>query len=80
MVNAKIRLQSIYRTRCKAKRSYSIDINPVLHSIVQALLPVAFVVLLGWSAVALKALRREHAGILATRVVTIGLTIALVTG
>jgi hypothetical protein len=40
----------------------------MLHSIVQALLPVAFIVLLGWASAALKVLKREHAGILAVLV------------
>jgi malonate transporter and related proteins len=52
----------------------------VLHSIVQALLPVAFVVLLGWSAAALKALKREHAAILATLVVDFALPCSLFGG
>jgi malonate transporter len=52
----------------------------VLHSIVQALLPVAFVVLLGWSAAALKALKREHAAILATLVVDFALPCSLFCG
>lgn len=52
----------------------------MLHSIVQALLPVAFVVLLGWSAAGLKALKREHAAILATLVVDFALPCSLFRG
>jgi predicted permease len=49
----------------------------MLASIVQALLPVAFVVFLGWLAAALKALKREHAGILATLVTDFALPCSL---
>lgn len=52
----------------------------MLNSIVQALLPVAFVVFLGWLAAALKALKREHAGILATLVVDFALPCSLFGG
>jgi predicted permease len=52
----------------------------MLHSILQALLPVAFVVLLGWSAAALKVLKREQAGILAALVVDFALPCSLFAG
>jgi predicted permease len=44
------------------------------------LLPVAFVVLFGWSAAALKVLQREHAGILAALVVDFPLPCSLFAG
>ncbi|MBV8587675.1 MAG: AEC family transporter [Verrucomicrobia bacterium] len=52
----------------------------MLHSIVQALLPVAFVVLLGWASAALKVLKREQAGILAILVVDFALPCSLFAG
>jgi len=52
----------------------------MLHSIVQALLPVAFVVLLGWGSAALKVLKREQAGILAILVVDFALPCSLFAG
>jgi len=52
----------------------------MLHSIVQALLPAAFVVLLGWASAALKVLKRENAGILAVLVVDFALPCSLFAG